>query len=146
MYIDEEQLGVYPSLNTVFYFENIEHHEDERKSHYHIAIPTNDNGYILVVMFTSQVEKRKAHRKVNPDAYSSLVFADETEFEFLTTKSVIDCNDPIYKTREELMAIIDNLQSIAADITEEFRDKIIEAIKTSPVVRRNIKRALVSPE
>jgi hypothetical protein len=139
MYIDEELLGVYPSQHTVFYFENIEHN---RKPHYHIAIKTNNNAYIVLVMFTSQVEKREAHRAANPDAYSSLVYADETNFDFLSKKSVIDCNIPIYKTREELMATIDNLQAIPTDITEEFKNEIIEAIKTSPIVRRNIKKAL----
>ena len=141
MPIDEELLGVYPSLHTVYYFENVEHPEYRRKPHYHIAIPTN-NGYMLLVMFTSQTGKRQEHRSTNPDALSSLIFADQTDFEFLSTRSVIDCNDPMYKTREELMAIIDNLQPKEADISEEFRDKIIEAIKTSPVVRRNIKNAL----
>ena len=142
MYINEEELGVYPSLRTVFYFENREHDEHARKPHYYIALPTNNNGYIVLVMFTSQVEKRERHRATNPEALSSLVYADEKEFEFLTTKSVIDCNDPIYKTREEIMAIVDYLRPIEADIPQEFKDKIIEAIKTSPVVRRNIKNAL----
>lgn len=142
MYIDEELLGVYPSLHTVFYFENIEHNQDERKPHYHIAIPTKNNSYLLLVMFTSQLEKRKAHRQTNPDALSSLIFTNEREFDFLTKESVIDCNSPIYKTREELMASIDNLQPKEAHIPIKFRDKIIEAIKTSPIVRRNIKKAL----
>jgi len=55
---------------------------------------------------------------------------------------VIDCNDPIYKTKEELDSIIDNLQAILATISDKFRDKLIDAIKSSPVVRRNIKKAL----
>ena len=142
MYIDEERLGIYPSLHTVFYFKNLEHDDDDRKPHYYIAIPTNNNGYIVLVMFTSKVGKRERHRAANPKALSSLVYADEKEFDFLTTRSVIDCNDPIYKTREELMAIVDELQPKEADIPEEFRNKIIEAIKTSPVVRRNIQNAL----
>ncbi len=142
MYIDEEALGVYPSQKTVFYFENIEHNEDNRKPHYHIAIKTNNNAYIVVVMFTSQIEKREKHRAINPDAYSSLVYADEKDFNFLTTKSVIDCNNPIYKTKEELNAVIDNLQAIPTDISDVFKSKIIDAIKTSPIVRRNIKKAL----
>ena len=142
MYIDEEQLGIYPSQNTVFYFENREHDEYDRKPHYHIAIKTNNNSYIVLVMFTSQIEKREAHRSSNPDTLSSLVYADEKDFDFLTKKSVIDCNDPMYKTREELMAITENLQPIEADISEKFKNEIIEAIKSSPVVRRNIKRSL----
>ena len=128
--------------NTVFYFENIEHDEDDRKPHYHIAIKTNNNRYIVVVMFTSQIEKRETHRAINPDALSSLIYADENDFNFLSKKSVIDCNNPLYKTKEELNAIVDNLQPIPTNISEEFRDSIINAIKTSPIVRPNIKKAL----
>jgi len=142
MPIDEALLGVYPSKNTVFYFENIEHNEDDRKPHYHIAIKTNNNRYIVVVMFTSQIEKRETHRAINPDALSSLIYADENDFNFLSKKSVIDCNNPLYKTKEELNAIVDNLQPIPTNISEEFRDSIINAIKTSPIVRPNIKKAL----
>jgi len=142
MPIDEELLGVYPTQRTVFYFENIEHDEDRRKPHYHIAIKTNNNTYILVVMFTSKVKKREAHRLSNPDAYTSLVYADETDFDFLTEPSVIDCNDPIYKTQDELSAIMDNLQPIETYIPDEFIDKIITAIKTSPIVRPYIKKSL----
>lgn len=142
MPIDEELLGVYPTQRSVFYFENIEHDEDNRKPHYHIAIKTNNNEYIIVLMFTSQIEKREAHRASNLDAYSSLVYADETDFDFLVKKSVIDCNSPIYKTREELKAIIENFRVIETDIPDDFTNKLIEAIKTSPIVRRNIKKAL----
>jgi len=142
MYIDEESLGVYPTQRTVFYFENTEHDEDRRKPHYHIAIKTNNNAYILVVMFTSKVKKRQLHRSSNPDAYSSLVYADEKDFDFLREPSVIDCNSPIYKTRDELSAIMENLQPIETYIPDEFRDKIITAIKTSPVVRPYIRKSL----
>ena len=142
MYIDEEILGVYPSQQSVFYFENIEHNEYNRKPHYHIAIKTNNNRYILVVMFTSQIEKREAHRSTNQDAYNSLVYADNKDFDFLSKKSVIDCNDPLYKTKEELNSIIQNLQTKPTIISDEFQNKIIKAIKTSPLVRPYIKRAL----
>ena len=143
MPIDEALLGIYPSTNTVFYFENIEHDEDNRKPHYHIAIKTNNNAYIVLVMFTSQIEKREKHRATNADALSSLVYADRNDFDFLSKKSVIDCNNPLYKTKEELHAIVEYLQPIPTDISEDFKAKIINAIKTSPIVRRNIKNALL---
>lgn len=143
MPIDEALLGVYPSNHTVFYFENIEHDENNRKPHYHIAIKTNKNDFIVLVMFTSQIDKREAHRAINPKALSSLVYADPSDFDFLSKKSVIDCNNPMYKTKEELNAIVDNLQSIPTNISEAFKKKIIDAIQTSPIVRPNIKKALL---
>jgi len=57
MYIDEELLGIYPSQNTVFYFENLEHDEYARKPHYHIAIKTNEDRYILLVSLPHKSKK-----------------------------------------------------------------------------------------
>ncbi len=134
--------GIVPSLGTVYYFENSEHGE-KRTPHYHIAIPTVDGGYVLLVMFTSQVEKKREYYAVtNQKAFNSLVFANETDFCFLTKESVIDCNNPMYKTSEELGAIIHNLEFKNADLTQDFIDEIVKAIKESPIARPHIKRAL----
>lgn len=134
--------GIQPSLGTIYYFENSEHGEN-KKPHYHIAIPTINGGYLLLVMFTSQVNKKvEYYSQTNQKALDSLVFADKETFCFLSKKSVVDCNHPIYKTPEELGAIISNLEYREADLTEDFIDNIIIAVKNSPLVRRNIKRAL----
>jgi len=96
-----------------------------------------------LVMFTSKVNNKKEHYSlVNEDALSSLVFANKDNFSFLSKDSVIDCNQPIYKSREELGAIIKNLEYKEANLTTELIEEIIKAIKTSPIVRRNIKKAL----
>ncbi len=134
--------GITPSLGTVYYFKNSEHGGNSNP-HYHVAIPTIDGGYVLLVMFTSQVEKKKEYyTRTNQKAFDSLVFVNATDFCFLTKESVIDCNNPIYKTSEELGAIIHNLEFKDADLTQEFIDDIVKAIKTSPIARPQIKRAL----
>ena len=135
--------GIQPALTTVYYFENVEHGKKDNP-HYHISIPTVDGGFILLVMFTSQIEKKQEHYSItNQNALSSLVFANKDDFNFLSKDSVIDCNQPIYKTKEELGAIIKNLEYKEANLTEEFVEEIKKAIHSSPIVRRNVKKALL---
>jgi hypothetical protein len=134
--------GIRPVLTTVYYFENLEHGKKDNP-HYHISIPTFDGGFLLLVMFTSKIENKKEHYGlVNQNALSSLVFANKNDFIFLSKDSVIDCNQPIYKTKEELGAIIKNLEYKEANLTQEFIEEIKEAVQSSPIVRRNIKKAL----
>jgi len=135
--------GIQPALTTVYYFENVEHGKKDNP-HYHISIPTVDGGFILLVMFTSQVEKKQEYYGItNQNALSSLVFANKDDFNFLSKDSVIDCNQPIYKTKEELSAIMKNLEYKEANLTEEFVEEITKAIHSSPIVRRNVKKALL---
>lgn len=134
--------AIQPSLDTVYYFENLEHSKKDNP-HYHIALPTNNGDYIFLVMFTSQRgSKEEYYSLTNQNALSSLVYADKDKFCFLTKDSVIDCNHPIYKSKEELSAILSSLEYREADLTEIFIEEIKEAILSSPIVRRNIKKSL----
>jgi len=134
--------AIQPSLDTVYYFENLEHTK-KANPHYHIALPTINGNYVLLVMFTSQIDRKEEYYSLtNQNALSSLVYADKDKFCFLTKDSVIDCNHPIYKTKEELGAIISSLEYREADLTETFINDIKDAILTSPIARRNIKKAL----
>ena len=135
-------IGIQPTLSTVYYFENVEH-GDNPQPHYHIAVPTTNGDFILLVMFTSQVDRKiEYYTLANNKALESLVHAKENDFYFLTKDSVIDCNQPIFKTREELSSIIKNIEYREADLTDEIIDKIKEAINKSPIVRRNVKNAI----
>jgi len=132
--------GICSVLATVYYFENLEHGKKDNP-HYHISIPTVDGGFLLLVIFTSKIDNKKEYYALsNKNALSLLVFANKDDFIFLSKDSVIDCNQPIYKTREELGAIIKNLEYMEANLTQEFIEKIKEAIQSSPIVRRNIKK------
>lgn len=134
--------AIKPSLDTVYYFENTEHSK-ANNPHYHIALSTKNGNYILLVMFTSQIENKEEHyRLANKQALESLVYAKQDDFCFLTKDSVIDCNHPIYKTKEELSAIINRIEYREANLTTDFIDEIKAAIHSSPIVRRNIKKEL----
>lgn len=134
--------AIQPSLTTVYYFKNREHAHIENP-HYHVAIPTTNGGFVLLVMFTSQVESKKEHYSlVRPQALSSLVYADSKQCNFLNKESVIDCNQPIYKSREELSAIIFDLEYREAALSDVFIEEIKNAIRISPIVRPHIKNAI----
>lgn len=135
--------AIQPSLDTVYYFENLEHTK-KSNPHYHIALPTKNGDYVFLVMFTSKIANKKEYYSLtNVNALASLVYTNKDEFCFLTKDSVIDCNHPIYKTKEELITIINNIEYRKADLTEAFIEEIKEAVLSSPIVRRNIKKALI---
>lgn len=134
--------AIHPSLDTVYYFENIDYKKQDNP-HYHIALETKNGDYIILVMFTSQIEGKKEYYSLtNQKALSSLVYAQKDDFCFLTKDSVIDCNHPIYRTKEELSIILYNLECKEANLTVEFIEQVKNAILESPIVRRYIKNAL----
>lgn len=121
---------------------------DDAPAHYHLAIKTNDDKYLLLTMITSQVEKKKQYYSDTPDLLSSLVEINATDINQISSRlnlnSCIDCNRPILKTNEELLAniVTDSFQYIDAVIDSTLIDEIIIAIKSSPQVRPNIKNIL----
>lgn len=135
--------GIQPSLTTVYYFKNREHTNSDNP-HYHIAIPTKNGGFVMLVMFTSQIEGKQEHYQlVNTQALGSLVYAGPSQCNFLSKSSVIDCNKPIYKSLEELSAIIFDLEYRQATLSDQFIEEIKSAIRTSPMVRPQIKNTIL---
>lgn len=121
---------------------------DGAPAHYHLAIKTNDDKYLLLTMITSQVEKKKQYYSDSPNLLSSLVEINATDINQISNRlnlnSCIDCNKPILKTNEELLAniVTDSFEYIDATIVSKLIDEIIIAIKSSPQVRPNIKNIL----
>lgn len=135
-------IGIQPSNTTAYYFKNKEHANIDNP-HFHVAIPTKDGGFVLLVMFTTQIDsKQEYYGLVKPTALDSLVYATPSQCKFLKKESVIDCNQPIYKSREELSAIILDLEYREAELSQEFIEEIKNAIKLSPMVRPHIKNAI----
>ena len=123
-------------------------YSDDAPSHYHLAIKTNDDKYLLLTMITSQVEKKKQYYADSPTLLSSLVELSAADVNQISSRlnlnSCIDCNRPILKTNEELLANIttDSFEYIDATIQSDLIDKITTAIKSSPQVRPNVKNIL----
>lgn len=135
--------AIYPSTKTLYSFKNSKY-DSSAPAHYHIAISVNDNTFVLLAMITSQGEKRKDYYKHNERALQSVVDIDSSDICILTKKSVIDCNQPLYYTREELNLLVDgDIANLEAAISDEIIIKIKEAIQNSPLVKPVVKKAII---
>jgi len=137
-----ETIGVNP--NTVYVFKNSEY-SDKSHEHYHISIPISDENSLLLVLTTSQVSKKKQHYRLREQLLRGLIEFDIGDLNFITKKCLIDCNNPLFKTKEELKTIIENEEIkfideyIAPKLIQDIKDKI----KNSPLVKPNIKKVII---
>lgn len=144
MDLGEEVLinSISPSLTKVYYFVNKEYGLNS-KPHYHIAIPTSNGNYLLMVMFTTQInETKELYTTVNRKALHSLIEIKKGTYTFLSKDSLLDCNRTLFKTKEELRAIISKIEYKDADLTEDLIKEIKTAINESPLVKPIVKKSL----
>ena len=135
--------AIHPSTKTLYSFKNSKY-DPSAPAHYHVAISVSDNTFVLLAMITSQGEKRKDYYKHNEKALQSVIDIDSTDISILTKKSVIDCNQPLYYTREELDLLVDgDIENLEATISEEIITKIKIAIQNSPLVKPVVKKVIV---
>lgn len=131
----------------VCYFKDIRH-DSSAPPHYYITVPVSDDSFILFCIITSQVENKLwYYKKKNEKALESLVRIDPNHLPFLTKISVIDCNMAELISRDEIVDIIDSkldppIKVITRNIPDELKDKIISAIKNSPIVKPIIKKMI----
>ena len=130
---------------SVCFFKD-KNHSEESPSHYYITTPTNQNFYLVICLISSQWKKRQEYyNKSNKKCLNSLILIDNTELNFLKTKSVIDCNNAEYIHKNELNNRISpgTYKFILENIPDDLKTKIINAIKISPKIKPYIKKALV---
>jgi len=126
----------------VYLFKN-KNYDKNAPTHFHIALKTNQDEYLVLSMITSQVEKKlKYYNLTNKSLIDSVVMIDGSDIDILDKDSCIDCNDPIYSTKEEIESIAIGLEYVEAKIDKNLRNKIIKAIKSSAKVRDEIKNSL----
>lgn len=103
-----------------------------------------NNNYVLLTLITSQVDKKKRFYKLsNPKLLESLIIISSDDIDVLSKESCIDCNQPIFLTKEELLAKIDgSIEFIEVKMDMNLKEKIIQAIKKSPMVRDEIKEQI----
>lgn len=129
--------------SRVYLFKNKDYAKEAPK-HYHISIKIKDDNYILLTLITSQVEKKKRFYELsNPILLNGLVFLNDT-INILDKKSCIDCNQPLFLTKEELSAKVDgNIEFIEVKIDNSLKENVIQAIKNSAMVREEIKELIL---
>lgn len=126
----------------VYLFKN-KNYDKNAPAHFHIALKTNQDEYLVLSMITSQVDKKiKYYTLTNKSLVDSIIIINSNDIDILEKESCIDCNEPIYSTKEEIESIALDIEYIEAKIDKHLKDKIIKAIKSSAKVRDEIKNSL----
>lgn len=132
----------------VCYFKNTTH-DPEAPPHYHITVPISDDSSLLLCIITSQIENKVwYYHKTKEAAESSLVLVDKGDLPFLKKASVIDCNQPqlIYKNMFGKLIDPDHkFDVVSRSVPHEIKEKIVKAIKASPIVKPFIKKLIRYP-
>ncbi|MBI3584763.1 MAG: hypothetical protein HY096_12580 [Nitrospinae bacterium] len=115
-------------------------------SHFYTVIPVENNKKLIKCIITSKIDKKKKYYNASrPEAVKSLIFINIDTFKFLTEESVIDCNRAELISKEDLAEEIDRshgFKIISRDFPDNLKEKVIQAIKNSPLVRNHIKKLL----
>ena len=116
---------------------------EKQKEHYYIVVPLYNNDFLLVCLITSKVAKREKHyRKRQPSLFENLVRVGKAELDCLSVDSIIDCNTPLYISKDDFRSSMFDLSIVDTTIKEELKSKILAKINASPVVKLVIKEAI----
>ena len=137
-------------------FKNSKHAKDS-PPHFHIIIPIKEGNNkigkaeksFIICYITSQIEKRENYYKniFKNDGIKALIKINQKDFNFLTKDSVVECNKADLYSITELIDIIENPKDFIIKpeiINEDFKNQIINAIKISPDVRKDVKKILIN--
>ncbi|MFV1951913.1 MAG: hypothetical protein ACC630_08185 [Nitrospinota bacterium] len=132
----------------VCYFKNATHDADA-PPHFHITIPINDDASLLLCIITSQAESRiKYYKKTSEAAISSLLEVNNNDLSFLKKGSIVECNQPVLIHKQKFGKIVDpdhKFKVVSRDIPADIKEKIVKAIKDSPIVKPFIKKLIKYP-
>lgn len=141
---------------NLIHFKDVQHLK-EVGAHYWVTISLGDDKYMLISMVTSQMQKLERVYKFNNQekAINCLVPVSRNEFPAIGKGCVVNCNETLLLTKEELILKIDTnyssritsncLDCIHYDyeFEDDFKRKIIKAIENSPLVKGEVKKALL---
>ncbi len=134
------------------YYRDLAYRDPQNRPHYYINIPIKSDSYLLLCIITSQIIKRKAYYanngKLANKTLKALVEINHNEITKLNKPSIIDCNQAELLTKETLINKIDTSYNepfviYKNNITDDLKSKIIQAVKTSPIVEQYIKDLLI---
>ncbi|MBF0541333.1 MAG: hypothetical protein HQK91_07775 [Nitrospirae bacterium] len=121
-------------------------HDKSAHPHYYVYVPCSIKDKFILCIFTSRIiEKNKYYSKTNEKALQSLIYIDNTDIDFLDRKTIIECNQAEIFTQKSLLYRIEKAQGfeiLSRTITDELKDKIIDGIKNSPMVKGYIKKSV----
>lgn len=129
---------------SVYYFE--EERLSSSEPHYFIVLNKNPRteGFLILVLASSQVEKRQQMATMLGFSKETLVFVSPSEYPFFTRDTVIDCNTVFEKTAQSLIEKLEQgklkvcPEVMAADIVK----KLIHGVLASSQVPEKIQQML----
>lgn len=126
---------------SVYYF--VEDSFSSPEPHYFIVInryPVPDN-IVLLVCSSSQIEKVKRRRRFLPP--ETLVEIKESQYIGFTKDSIVDCNNVLPKTIEQLIQKLEqNELKLKMEIDICLVEKLRNAVNASPLIDKDIKKLL----
>jgi hypothetical protein len=133
------------ALPCVCHFKD-KQHRPESPPHFYVIIPVNSAIDLVLTMITCQVQNKiDYYTRTNAVAVSSLVAVDRVDFQFLNRSSLIDCNSVELVPKAELSKKYDPAHGFEMKlpfVPDALKNKIVAAIKNSPLVKPIIKKLL----
>jgi hypothetical protein len=104
-------------------------------------VPLTDNNFILACLITSKIEKREEFYddKILKDC---LIKLTSKQISCLRIKSLIDCNQPLFLSKEEFKDRVKDIQIIDEHLPKTLKHEIITKLKKSPAVKQIIKQTI----
>ncbi len=105
-------------------------------AHYFVVVNANPDEIkpIILVMATSQVEKRRNYVRLAHLSSETLVYANSDTCEFLRVDSVFDCNSIYDTTFERLLEHLNDGGRTVGDVDREFLTKLRHGVRVSKKV------------
>lgn len=129
---------------AVFYF--VDEELTSSEPHYFVVLnqdPITDD-YLILVVASSQIEKRVNFVKRNNFPSETLVFITPDEFSVFKKNTVIDCNNVFQKTNEILVKKLEseNLRIHTEVLPETIILKLLKGVQSSHMVSDEVKDIL----
>ena len=121
------------------------HYQDDTlqfpSPHWYVFIPTKEDSKFLVIIITSQIEKRMNYYKNAKQlkATKCLVKISNNEFPFLNKLSAINCNET------DLLSINEIVHKVDEEVGFKFEDEKIPAYLKKEIVSAILQSPLIPP-
>jgi len=143
-----------PADFNLVHFRDVAHRENA-PAHYWVSISMGDGQYMLLSMVTSQMQNLdRWYTSIRPDEaealLNSLVPLSKSDLRSISKDSVINCNDTVCLSKQELIRKIDTTYVSRTqncfdvihkdkDFSFDLKGRIIRAISESPDIRKEVK-------
>ena len=114
-----------------------------QKEHFYIVIPVSAENFLLLCLITSKIANREKYYE-GSKLSDNLVKVGKTQLDCLSIESIIDCNQPLYISKDDFKKRMFGLSIVNAVIGETLKSKMLSKINASPIVKPFIKRAIIS--